>query len=479
MESYCHMLCGLGVKRIGHENTANSPTLARRLAFLRGAGRQFGARVVNYQSCNFGDAAAMFSRQAFFYPASSRYVLDNQYDTWAGAGHHWLLKDYLLWHMAGVDAFYNEQGVDIFWKPGGNSAGDDFPVQLSPKGKTAEAVQKLAHQHPRGTQFTPIAFLLDEAHGWSQERFQPGGFQLDPELNPALLIPGRHEASIRGWLDVAYYPAPETQNEPASAIRQTFVNGMFGDIFDVIVTAPKHAGILATYPVVIAAGEISLTEEWGRALRQYVEDGGTFVASADQFTGAGVAELNLPTVNQESEAQSLTWTDTKAVIPAQTFRFHPIKPGNDRVLATASGEPLAIARKLGNGQLVFVSVPLGLGFDDRPVPVLPLILQKLVTGAMPMSVSGDIEWLLNKLDRGGWVVTLFNNKGYLKPQHGILPTDHSQIESVTLRTLLPVKESAEWMTGNAIKWQSTGQGSRAEVSIPAAAVRFVELSPAP
>ena len=42
---------------------------------------------------------------------------------------------------------------------------------------------------------------------------------------------------------------------------------MFGDLFDVIVTAPGHADILKTYPVVIAAGKVSLSEEWGQALR--------------------------------------------------------------------------------------------------------------------------------------------------------------------------------------------------------------------
>ncbi len=33
MEAYAHALCAWGVRRIGHENTGNSPTLARRLAF--------------------------------------------------------------------------------------------------------------------------------------------------------------------------------------------------------------------------------------------------------------------------------------------------------------------------------------------------------------------------------------------------------------------------------------------------------------
>jgi len=477
METYCHMLCGLGVNRIGHENTGNSPTLARRLAFLRGAARQFGAQFVNYQSCNLGDAATMFSRQNYLYPASSRYILDNQYDTWAGAGHHWLLKDYLLWHMAGVDAFYNEQGIDIFWKPGGNSAGDDFPVDLSPKGRTAQFVQKIAHEHDRGTQYTPIAFLLDQAHGWSQERFQPGGFQLDPQLNPTLLLPGPHDASIRGWFDLAWFPAPETQNEPASGIRQTFVNGMFGDIFDVIVTAPRRAEIMNSYGALVLAGEVFLTEDWGKALRQYVERGGTLVVTGNQLTGPGVGDLNLPATGGGLmiEPSSFTWVDTRTEIPTQMFWSRSVEPGSDRVLATANGQPLVTAHPLGQGQIIFISVPLGLGLDNRPVAVLGLILKKIVDGLMPVTVHGDVEWVLNQTAKGNWIVTLFNNSGYIKPQHGILPTDHSQSVTVTLQSRAAVTKASEWVTGEPVAWTSRNDRFEAQLTVPAAGVRFVEF----
>src|SRR3989442_8774703 len=130
----------------------------------------------------------------------------------------------------------------MFWKPGGIAAGDNFPVQLSPKGKVAQTVLNLAEKHPRGVQYTPVAFLLDEAHGWSQERFSPGSFGMDPQNNPAVLTPGAHEAGIRGWMDVAYYPAPETQNEHASGIRQTYVAGILLEIFGLEFTDQRHAG---------------------------------------------------------------------------------------------------------------------------------------------------------------------------------------------------------------------------------------------
>jgi hypothetical protein len=472
-EAFCHAIMAWGAKQIGHENTGNSPTLARRLAFLRGAARQFGGKFVDYQSANLGDSATMFSRQNFIYPANAKYILDNSYDAWAGAGVTWLLKDYLLWHMAGVDAFYNEQGIDMFWKPGGIAAGDNFPVQLSPKGKVAETVLNLAGKHPRGVQYTPVAFLLDEAHGWSQERFSPGAFGMDPQNNPAVLTPGAHEAGIRGWMDVAHYPAAETQNEHASGIRQTYVAGIFGDIFDVIVTAKEKTGILAAYPVVILAGEVTLSEEWGKALAQYVERGGILVVCAEQMLGRGVGGLTLPGTGDVKEADEFEWDGKK--VGANVFRYRPIDGGGARVLAKVGDDALVTASKRGEGQIVWVSVPLGLGIDQRPAPMLGLLMQQLVEGLTPVKVSGEVEWALNKLDDGGWAVALFNNRGVIKPQHGILPTEHGERQSVTISTALPIKKAREWIAGSDIQVKQDGVRSLVSVEVPAGGVRIVEI----
>ncbi len=473
IEALCHALGAWGVGRIGHENTGNSPTLSRRLAFLRGAARQFECELVDYQSANLGDSATMFSREAYFYPASTRYILDNSYDAWAGAGTTWLMKDYLLWYLAGANTFYNEQGVDIFWKPGGGAAGDDFPVQLSPKGKVAEAVQRVVSAHPRPTQFTPVAFLVDEAHGWSQERFQPGAFALDPEWNPAVLRPGRHEAALRGWFDVAYYPAPLTQSEPATAIRQTFVNGIFGDIFDVIVNSPGRTKALSSYPVIISAGEITLSKEWSDALNVYVQNGGTLVATVDQFAGSPLSLLGKST-KERLEASGYRWLG-KSETPTATYQFAKCL-GEGRVLATTpEGDPLAVLTKSGKGQVINIGIPLGLGHDDRPVAFLGPLMQHLTQGLTPIRVKGDVEWTVGQLPDGGWVVGLFNNLGVTKPQHGILPVDHSQSVTVKLSANWAVSRSEEWMTGKPVKWS----GNQSELTIPAGAVRLVAIYPAP
>jgi hypothetical protein len=471
-EAFAHALGAWGAKRIGHENTGNSPTLARRLAFLRGAARQFGAKLVDYQSINLGDSATMFSRQNYIYPAGSRYILDNQYDAWAGAGVNWLLKDYFLFHLAGVDAFYNEQGIDLFWKPGGIAAGDEFPVQLSPKGKTAEAAIRLAQSHPRGTQYTPVAFLLDAAHGWSQERFSPGSFAMDPMLNPALLLPGRHEAAIRGWFDVAYYPAPETQNEPATGIRQTYVNGVFGDVFDVIVTAEGKADVLKTYPVVIAAGEMSMSERFRAALDDYIRGGGTFVRCSGTFQEPEEATAT-------GEANALVWKPTGQAVPSNVYRYHvlPVEEGGRALAATPDGKSIVTLARHGKGQVITVGVPLGLGIDERPVPVLALLMRHLTQGLVPLKVTGDAEWTLNRLDDGGWAIGLLNNRGVTKPQHGVLPTDHRAAQEVTLTVPFHVRDSAEWVTETKVQWQNQGGRATAKLTLPPGAVRLVAIQP--
>lgn len=478
-EAFCHALLNWGCRQVGHENTGNSPTLARRLAFLRGAARQFGGKLCDYQSANLGDAATMFSRQNFLYPASSRNILDNSYDAFAGAGVNWLMKDYALFHLAGCDVFYNEQGIDMFWKPGGVVAGDGFPVQLSPKGKVAQRMIELAEKHPRGTQYTPIAFLLDEAHGWSQERFRPGSFGLEAERNPAVLTPGRHEAALRGWFDIAYFPAPDTQNEPASAIRQTYVNGVFGDIFDVVVTAAKHAEIVKTYPVLIAAGDVPLSEEWGKGLSDYVEVGGVLVACAETFSGAGAAMLKLPAGGAGGEAAEVVWKSSGERLPSNVFQFGAIDAGNGEILAaTADGKPLAVAFKRGRGKVIYVSIPMGLGINNRPVPVLSVLMRDLAAGLVPVAVEGDVEKVFNRLEDGGWLITLLNNRGVNKPQHGILPTDYREKREVKLHVPFEVKSSEEWMAGDEMVWKKgDGGGAEATVVVPAGVMRMVVVYP--
>ena len=51
-----------------------------------------------------------------------------------------VLKDYLLFHVAGADTFYHEEGNDIFWKPGEFSGQQFSDRTIAAPGAVSEAV---------------------------------------------------------------------------------------------------------------------------------------------------------------------------------------------------------------------------------------------------------------------------------------------------------------------------------------------------
>ena len=104
----------------------------------------------------------------------------------------------------------------------------------------------------------------------------------------------------------------------------------------------------------------------------------------------------------------------------------------DLTVARSAGEALsAVARALGervnigpsqsaaidrgNGRLIYLSVPRGLGIDKSVHPVFPRLLAHLSRGQMPLEVTGQVEWLVNRT-KTGWCVTLMNPAGQDKPQ---------------------------------------------------------------
>ena len=298
IEAYAHALAAWGCRHIGHENTGNSPTLARRLAFLRGAARQFGAKVADYQSCNLGDSATMFSREAFFYPASQP-LRPRQPVRRLGRRRRQLGAQGLPPVPPGRRRrLLQRGGRRHLLEARRQLRRRRLPRPALPQGQGDRGGHEPRSQAPRG-----VAVHAGRLPAGRGARLGAGALHArrrsasTRSSTRRVLTPGRHEDAVRGWFDVAYYPAPETQNEPATAVRQTYVNGIFGDIFDVIVTAPKHADILKTYPVVIAAGDVPLTAEWGTALNDYMEAGGTLVVCDGSFSGPGSSVLRLPAVN--------------------------------------------------------------------------------------------------------------------------------------------------------------------------------------
>ncbi len=366
--------------------------------------------------------------------------------------------------------FYHEQGFDEFWMPGGTTAAGLHPVQLSPKGKIVDRFLKVSAAHSdRGVPFTPVAFLLDYAHGWDPAPFSPNAFD-DYAKRPDITRYGDHERMLQEYFWTAYHPIGIKAEAPTTGTSEVNVPGMFGDIFDVIYAYPdvKNWTTIDTYPVVIAAGDIALTADEGKQLAKYVQDGGTLLIADAHLTGPGVEALALPKAGPIAEAEGYAWQGNAS--KSQRFRYRSLKGGTS-LATTADGKCFCAAYDRGKGRLIVLSVPRGLGIDKTVHPVFALLLARLTSGLAPVEVHGDVEWMLNRT-ASGWIVTLFNPAGQNKPQQGITPTDYRENRKVTIRTKRPVKSAMDWLMPED---KLNLKGGELKLTVLAGSVRVVEL----
>jgi hypothetical protein len=479
MTAFSSLCYSWGARTVGYESSAvTAGLLSMRMAFLRGAARQFGGLTATYRSCNFGDASTIFSdTQSFTRP---RNILDNYYSVFSGAGMTWYKMD--LWHqyLSGASMFYHEQGFDEYWIPGGTSAAGLKEVQLSPKGRLVDRFMRVSAAHPdRGTPFTPVAFLLDYAHGWDPSPFEPHAFG-NWGKRPDLTLYGDHERMLREYFFTAYHPMGPKSEEPITATNEVYVPGIFGDVFDVVTATPdlKRWTTISTYPVVVAAGDLELTEPEGKRLAEYVKSGGTLLVADGHLSGQGVAALEIPAAGESLEADAYDWKPTGARHRSQRFRFRPL--GGGRALAaTPEGKVFCAAYDRGEGRLIVLSVPRGLGIDRSALPVLGQLFAHLTRGLLPVEARGDVEWLLNRTSTG-WLVALLNPAGQAKPQQGITPTDHREERKVVIRSTVPVAAASDWLfPDEPLVPKPDGGGAILELTVPAGGVRIIELrSPA-
>jgi hypothetical protein len=497
--AYAHALASWGVRTLGIETAAVQPATAMRVAFTRGAARQFGRNFLYYHAPNFGDTATTFTQSMNF--AGPDHFFHTRYGATMGPSLSWYRKSYYLYYMAGASAVYLEQGFDQFFKPGPG----EHPFQLNPLGRITDEFMRFAARHTdRGEPYTPVAFLLDPAHGWDMTDW--------PHFPLGVAHIDRSDRALRELFLTAYYPAALDEGEPATADRQAFTNAAFGDIFDVLVASDKNtdsssdrnagpspdkntgppsnenvaAGspppdAIEAYRALVVGGRVGWTPAWGERLKSYVRNGGTLVLNAAQVKGLPAELLGVRQLGATAEADDarcLAPGEQPTDLAGQVYRYERVEPrGAEVLLKTPSGDPLITVNHLGRGRVVFCAVPDLLGLDERLVPAAAHMLAHLFADATPVGVYGDVEYLINRNTRG-WVVTLINNRGVYKPQQGLARVDRSQVEDVDI-LFRPgeLKDASEWTTDAPLKITREGLESKVSVEVPPGGVRIVELVP--
>jgi len=466
--SFAHALSQWGVNLLGMETAAVMPMWGMRIAFTRGAARQFGGSFLYYHAPNFGDTATTFTKQQNF--AGPDFFYHSRYGPTMGPSLSWYRKSYYLYYMAGASAIYLEQGQDQFFKPGPG----DHPFQLNPLGRITDEFVRFAEKHPdRGTPYTPVAFLLDPAHGFEMTDYPQWPFEVS-QID-------RGDRALRELFGVAYYPGLVVEGEPAIADRQPFVPGVFGDIFDVVTAADvqqsksKIQTLLPSYRAVVVGGRIEWSEEWIKRIEDYVRNGGTLVVNAAQIKKLPEQLLGVRLLYETGEAHNarcLAAGEEPQDLKSQIFRYERIElKGATPLITIPDSEPLVTVNKFGKGSVVFVAVPDLLGEDERMTPLAAHLLTHIFADAAPLKVSGDVEYLINRT-ANSWVVTLLNNNGVFKTQQGMAQVDRSAYVNVTISLSgKQIQRASEW-TNDAVLKPNNGVVS---VQVPPGGLAIVEI----
>src|SRR2546423_372580 len=465
--SFAHALEEWGVRLLGIETAAVQPGFAMRVAFTRGAARQYGGNFLYYHAPNFGDTATAFTRAQNF--AGPDFFYHSRYGATMGPSLTWYRKCYYFYYMAGASAIYLEQGFDQFFKPGPG----EHTFQLNPLGRITDEFIHFAEKHTaRGVPFTPVAFLLDPAHGWEMTDYPQWPFGVS-QIN-------RSDRALRELFGAAYYPLTVVEGEPATGDRQAFVSGKFGDIFDVLVASETHAAAIDSYRAVVVGGRIDWSAVWAKKLEDYVRNGGVVVLNSAQAKGLSEDFSGVHVTGASAEADDarcLIAQESGMDLSGQLFRYERIerRAGTQVLMQTPSGDALVTSRALGRGRVIFCALPDFLGEDERITPFAAHMLAHLFSNATPLRVSGDVEYLINRTQHG-WVVTLFNNRGVLKPQQGLAQVDRSaRVDATISLSGGRVTEARDWISDSVVEVKRENGQEQVRVNLPAGGISIVEF----
>lgn len=349
---YQHFGCEWGCDIVGSEVGENINSTQAHIAFTRGAARQFRKPWLMDMSSWYGPS--MFDEDP-----------KKHWGEYSGPdhGHSLSLHDrtYLVSYMSGADVVVAEGGWLNFFKS--QIPDENGTLPLSRLGEVGARFFHFTQKHPdRGIPYTPFALVIDSQHG------------IYPGFGPK-----------RAWDEFPYKRGDQRILDiwemffPSSVVVQGrgneqgyLVHSPFGDTVDVLLTNAS-ADVLASYPVLLIAGELQEDEAFAIRIRQYMQSGGVVLLA-------------------ENDCQR-SWL-------RQVLALNELPPLDEK---------RGYARIPQEKGAIIVYAERGKG-DDRP---LARLLNRLRDELLPVRVTGKVEYLVNRKPEG-WVITVINNEGISK-----------------------------------------------------------------
>jgi len=358
-----------GARCIGLEVGENIAFTQSKFAFARGASRQW-QRPWSVQVSPWFSGACTTSGPLRQEGGGAR-GLD--------AGHSLSLYERMWLHgwFAGAAMVTPENSIAIFFEKAA------APWTLTPHGKKAVEVFEIARTHDRGVPFTPVAIVLDHLAGYNAYMDKPWG----------ILEPTEGDRQVRDLFDHQLFPgsdhihsAPDPKNPESSYLRPT----PYGEIFDVQLSNASLE-VLASYPVLVLAGDIEFTDELVDKLEGALRRGTQVLLGKNHQSALGP-------------------------------RFARLKKYPGAEVLEGWNNPTT----------------------GRPAAISDTRLQRLCRQTLPVEVSGEpIQYQVNRTTNG-WVVELVNNAGVTKKPAEAALLDPTAVAQVVLRPRIRVDEAREW-----------------------------------
>jgi len=470
-----HHAFAWGASSVVAEIGENIPCTNLQIAFTRGAGREsgkpwgidlsswFAGTVTDYSYVPevLEADAAMFSGHS---PMLHKRFC---YATWlAGANMLWF-ENYRLLVMR-ESALRQLAGFE--------TSGQPEKWRLSPVGEMAERLFRLDREKDRGTPYTPVAVILDFAHGWSPRGCAPhriwgrlplsdGDRMMDHFFN---LVYPWHEPGT-GW-------EPEDAGLGLEKLERGYLTETpYGDIFDGLTTATCHT--LGNYPVAILVGEVRIDGALAQRLDDYVRAGGTLVANARQVGSSLPTSLTGAALTGEVRraTEAICHLDGSTMRSAE-FDYAVAEMHGARPVVTVPGsnDVLVSDHRVGAGHVVLTTPHYLLDSNQEPLGLMDHLLRHVTSGLVPVRVSPGVQWMVNRA-ADGWVVGLLNNRGAYKQPRGMPWIREEETAAVLVELDEPCVGADEWVAGTALDVRTDAHSTRVRLSVPPGDVRIVHL----
>lgn len=355
-----------GARVIGLELGENIAFTQSKIAFARGAARRNGLPWSVQVSQWFKGSSTSSGALRLEKDGTAR-GLD------AGHSESFYRRLWLHAWFSGAAMLTPESGISMFFEK------ESPPYRLTRIGEMAARFHAGIRGREQGIPWTPVAVVLDHYCGYNPYMAKPWG----------VLEPTEGDLEVRDLFEEQLFPGsdhihqdPFPGNPEASYLRPT----PFGELYDVQLSdAP--AEILASYPVLLLAGDHDFSEAFVASLMHCTTRGGKLLIAPRHATALGPESL-----------ASLMATGKVEVVEPWTH------PGTNRTTAIS---------------------------DAR--------LRKLSTEHFPASLSGDpVQFQCNRL-KNGWAIKIVNNEGIVK-----FPTRPMEIrEAARARVQLDLKEPGD------------------------------------